>query len=66
MDASEALRRFVEALFITHTEAKLNTSGQILRNQTNEDEVNDGNMIDLRSNEAQTQDRGIWCRNLVR
>ena len=66
MDATEALRRFVEALFITHTEAKLNTSGQILRDQTNEDEVNDGNVVDLRPQETHTQDRGIWCRNLVR
>jgi hypothetical protein len=60
------LRRFVEALFITHTEARLNTSGQILRDQSNDDEVNDGDNPDRVSTEARTQDRGEWCRNLVR
>ena len=66
MDASEALRRFVEALFITHTEARLNTSGQILRDQSNDDELNDGDNTDRVSTETRSQDRGEWCRNLVR
>ena len=66
MDALDALRRFVEALFITHTEARLNTSGQILRDQSNDDEVNDGDNTDRVSTETRSQDRGEWCRNLVR
>jgi hypothetical protein len=60
IDASDAVRRFVEALFITHTETKLNTSGRLLHCQ-NEDETT----IYPVSMEARVIDRDEWCRNLV-
>ena len=47
------VRRFIESLFITHTEAKLNTSGRLLR----EDNDSEDDHIDA--------NRGLWCRNIV-
>jgi len=60
LDASEPVRRFVEALFITHTEAKLNRFGRLLH----EDEDNNDNIHPI-SLEARIFDRGEWCRNIV-
>jgi hypothetical protein len=61
-DASHTVRRFVESLFITHTEAKLNTSGHLLQQQ---DESNTSNYVHPMSYEAKIIDRGNWCHNLV-
>jgi hypothetical protein len=36
VDASDIVRRFVESLFITHTETKLNTLIQLLGHQDND------------------------------
>jgi hypothetical protein len=64
------VRRFVEALFITHTETKLNTSGQLLNQNNNDDDANNNNNnnhgnINSISSEAQIKDRQEWCRDLV-
>jgi hypothetical protein len=56
---SSAFRRFVESLFITHTEAKLNTDGHL-------DKLlfpDDGIMI-TPNNTSQQHDP--WCKNLIR
>lgn len=57
------VRRFVEALFITHTEAKLNTFGHLLPR----DDANQGNdqPTDRTLLEVQMADRGEWYRNIV-
>ncbi|CAF4870689.1 unnamed protein product, partial [Rotaria socialis] len=54
-NASDALRRFVEALFITHAETKLNTIGHLdqLSTSRNTDQI-----ASIDCNE--------WCRNLIR
>ncbi|CAF1520413.1 unnamed protein product [Rotaria magnacalcarata] len=54
-NASEALRRFVEALFITHAETKLNTIGH-LDQLTKSDSTKEIASIDCNE----------WCRDLVR
>ena len=52
---SDVLRRTVEALFITHAETKLNTTGRLV------DHPPIANIpIDVLS------DRGQWCHSLVR
>lgn len=70
-DASEAVRRFVEALFITHAETKLNTSGRLLHlddadddsytAENHKDNPNDDSIL----REKQVLDREEWCLNLV-
>ncbi|CAF2085486.1 unnamed protein product [Rotaria magnacalcarata] len=54
-NASDALRRFVEALFITHAETKLNTIGHLdqLSTSRNTDQI-----ASIDCNE--------WCRDLIR
>ncbi|CAF1512731.1 unnamed protein product, partial [Didymodactylos carnosus] len=64
VDASEPVRRFVESLFITHTEAKLNTFGQLLHEDDDNNDDTDDN-IDRMSSEAIIADRGEWCRNVI-
>ncbi len=56
MDATEIVRKFVESLFITHTEPNLNTSGRILHSNNNNNNNN---------NNDNNDDRGQWCRNLI-
>jgi hypothetical protein len=54
LDASDVVRRFVEALFITHTATKLNTFGRLLH--ISEEPYED---------DEQYLNRGAWCRNVV-
>jgi hypothetical protein len=54
LDVSDMVRRFVEALFITHTETKLNTFGRLLH--ISEEPYED---------DEQFLARGVWCRNVV-
>ena len=71
-DASEPVRRFVEALFIIHTETKLNTSGRLVGALNNDsDQQNDlyniaasSPMLPL-SIDAQILDREEWCLDLM-
>lgn len=67
LDVSDVVRRFIESLFITHTEAKLNTSGQLLRadDETTTNNDQDNETIDRTSSEPLLKDRGEWCRNIV-
>lgn len=55
--ASDALRRFVEALFITHTEAKLNTDGHL-------DALLFPDAMAVGNDSGQQNDP--WCKHLVR
>ncbi len=55
VDATEIVRKFVESLFITHTEANLNTSGRLLSSENNNNNNNNDNNDD---------ERGQWCRNV--
>jgi len=57
LDVSRAVRQFIEALFITHAETKLNTSGRLLHQNDGDDSI---------SSQARVMDRGVWCRNLIR
>ena len=63
IDVSEVVRRFVEALFVTHTEAKLNTFGHLL--SRDDDAHGDGIPTDRSLPEVQMADRGEWCRHIV-
>ena len=68
IDASDTVRKFVETLFITHTEAKLNTSGHLLHmkdDNNGHDDADTENSKHPMSYEAQRLDRGEWCRNLL-
>ena len=62
-DISEVVRRFVEALFITHTESKLNTFGHLLAHD--DDGHENDPPTDRTLPEVQMADRGEWCRNIV-
>ena len=69
-DVSEAVRRFVEALFITHGETKLNTSGRLLHLIDQDDQYNNSSANSCpitypMSLEAQAFDREEWCRDLT-
>ncbi|CAF1297292.1 unnamed protein product, partial [Adineta steineri] len=57
----DIVRRFVESLFITHTETRLNTAGRLLRNDDDNENENEYPL----SIEAQIRNRGDWCRNIV-
>jgi hypothetical protein len=57
INASDVLRRLVEALFITHTEAQLNTDGHL-------DKLLFPDVIINEDNGFSKQDP--WCKNLVR
>ncbi|CAF1447688.1 unnamed protein product [Adineta steineri] len=52
-DCSNELRRFIEALFITHTETRLNTLGRLTHRGPWSSPLDDS-------------DRGRWCDKLVR
>lgn len=62
---STVLRQIVESLFITHTEAKLNSSGRLVggniengcRNNDHDDEGKAGNVDDQNA---------VWCEGLLR
>lgn len=73
-DCSETVRRFIETLFITHTEAKLNTSGRLVTDLNNDDR----DRIDIPYHlaegcsptsdiaiEIQLMDRDEWCLDLI-
>lgn len=75
-DVSESVRRFVEALFITHAETKLNTSGRLLHlndepNQNMESNSSSSGQTTTTTTitypmslEMQAFDREEWCRDL--
>lgn len=76
-DCSETVRRFVEALFITHTQPKLNTSGRLVTDLLNS-HTDNRDRIDIpyhlaegcspTSNiaiEIQQMDRDEWCLDLI-
>jgi hypothetical protein len=54
--ASDALRRFIEALFITHTEAKLNADGHL-------DTLLFPDDTKINTNNSSKDD--AWCQNLI-
>lgn len=56
VNASETLRRLIEALFITHAETKLNTIGFL-----DQDSFSNKNATDRDDNNDND-----WCQNLVR
>jgi hypothetical protein len=56
-DCSHELRRFIEALFITHAETKLNTIGRL---------THKGAWPSLSTTSFDHSNRGAWCQNLVR
>ena len=73
-NASETVRRFVESLFITHTEAKLNTSGRLVESFTENDAVRTDIPYDLAIGcspksdiaiEIELMDREEWCMDLI-
>jgi hypothetical protein len=64
VDAVDIVRKFVEALFITHTETNLNTVGRLFDDRDASDDSDPLNNSPL-SIEEQLQDRGDWCRNVV-
>ncbi len=58
-NGSDALRRLVEALFITHTEAKLNTDGHLDKLLFPE--------MRMTTNQIHTSSEQVaWCKDLVR
>jgi len=69
------VRRFVESLFITHTEAKLNTSGRLVPRVYDSDEIDRMNIrYDLAKGcsptsqiviDIQLEDREEWCLDLI-
>jgi hypothetical protein len=64
-DASETVRKFVESLFITHAETKLNTFGQLLQNNEETDDDNNSDRCTISPEARIINDRGEWCRNIV-
>lgn len=63
LDASDAVRRFVEALFITHCQTNLNTSGHLIPfEQNNNDTVSASQTLSVE--EAKRFERGEWCCSL--
>lgn len=75
-DASEPVRRFVEALFIIHTESKLNTSGRLVisplnnnnnynNSQNNLSIIAASSIASQLSLELQLLDREEWCLDLI-
>lgn len=61
-NASDALRRLIETLFITHTEAQLNTDGHLDRLLFPNATVNPHNS----TQQQQQQPENLWYKNLVR
>jgi hypothetical protein len=61
INASDALRRWMEALFITHTEVQLNKDGHL-------DQLLflDDAMINNQNDSSSKQQDQPWCKNLVR
>ncbi|CAF1399521.1 unnamed protein product [Adineta steineri] len=64
LNVSEVVRRFIEALFITHTEAKLNTFGRLCHDNDDDDNNNNNNEKNY-VNSNTILGRGYWCRNIV-
>ncbi len=75
-NGSTVLRQIVESLLITHTEAKLNSSGCLVNNNNNNNNYNNS---DNNHNDAATdadnaaaaaassrQQKVAWCEGLVR
>ncbi len=56
-NASDALRRLIEALFITHTEAQLNTDGHL-------DKLLFPN--EMFQSQSGCSQQNPWCKHLVR
>ncbi|CAF3979902.1 unnamed protein product [Adineta steineri] len=56
-NGSNALRQFIEALFITHTEAQLNTDGHLDKLLFSDGIIN---------NQNDFSKENIWCKDLVR
>jgi hypothetical protein len=56
-NSSNVLRRFLEALFITHTEAQLNTDGHLDKLLFPDMVINEG---------VSVEPSRPWCHNLVR
>jgi hypothetical protein len=54
-NASDTLRRLIEALFITHTETKLNTIGH-LDQLVSSKEINSTSFVEY----------DVWCEDLIR
>jgi len=61
-DGSDALRRLVEALFITHTEAQLNTDGHLDKLLFPPDMM----MIMTTNQNHKSSEQVAWCKGLVR
>ena len=57
-NASDALRRLIEALLITHTEAQLNTDGHLDKLLFPDSLINQDN--------GSSQQQDPWCKNLIR
>ncbi len=57
LNRSDALRRFIEALFITHAETQLNTDGHLDRLLFPNAMIN---------SEGASSEQDPWCKNLVR
>ena len=64
-DATKTVRQFVESLFITHAETRLNTSGRLVC----DDDTNNNNNVNIHhihmNREAWIIDRGEWCRDVI-
>ena len=68
MDVSDTVRRFVESLFITHTETKLNTLGRLLHQDDDNNDNNNDNNVNFHGMSPEARiiiDRGEWCRNVI-
>jgi hypothetical protein len=69
---STVLRQIVESLFITHTEAKLNSSGRLVSGNienggcrnNDDDEGGKGNVDD--HNASNRHQNAVWCEGLLR
>jgi hypothetical protein len=57
-DCSYELRRFIEALFITHAETKMNTIGRLTQKKDS--------WPPSSTNSFDHSNRGLWCEKLVR
>ena len=60
-NASDTLRRLIETLFITHTEAQLNTDGHLDRLLLFPDVT-----IDQHDSPQEQPPQTLWCENLLR
>ena len=77
-NASDALRRFIEALFITHAQTKLNTDGHldqllfpdhddsVTMNPNTSTTAASSSLIDEQQQQMDKGEEEVWCKNLVR